>query len=73
MVWTMMYRRCRDITEDNSNTEDTDNTKDNTKKVESGDDGVGVGKERRVDGNVTGNGGGTGSPSPFWTYLVRHR
>ena len=51
--------------------EDTEEGKeDNEKKVESGADGVDVGKEWRVDGNVTGNGGGTGSP--FWTCVVRH-
>ena len=69
-VWAMVHRQCRDSTEDDNNVEDTDNTEDNAKKVESGDNSVGVSKERRVDGNITGTGGGT--ESPFWTYLVRH-
>ena len=68
MMWKMVYKQCRDSMADDSNLEDTDNTEDNAKKAESGDDGVGIGKERRVDGNLNGNDGGTGSP--FWTYLV---
>ena len=68
MMWTMVHKQYRDSTEDDSNGEDTASTEDNAKKAESSDDGVGIRKEWRVDGNLNGNGGGTGSP--FWTYLV---
>ena len=71
-MWTIVHKQCRGSTEDDSNVEDTDNTEDNAKKVESGDDGVGIGKERRVNGNLNGNGGGTGPPFGTYLVIVRH-